>query len=124
MSDVQRSFASYDEFGDYYAKVLSAPRYVNNGIRNARTGAEYAAALNTPTGTYYGTDSQSAYGQGVDRFRGQYQGSTISVGSIPVTITQPGASPDDIHKAVKSGVQAGIDAHVQGQMTQLGGAYQ
>lgn len=115
-----RDFESLDKFAEYYGSTLSAGRYKNNGILNARTGAEYAHALKTPSGTYYGTDSEAGYGAGVEKYRKAYD---IQVGSIIVNVPNTAHSGEQIAAIVKKGVADGLAQHTQDMMVQTSGAW-
>jgi hypothetical protein len=125
-TDTFRSFNSVDDFADTYAKVLTSPRYVKNGVLDAKNGQQFAHALKTPTGTYYGTGSESGYAGGVERYRRAYDSgpAQISVGSIPITITHPGATHEQIQVAVTNGVRDGLGQQTQTNMTNVAGIYQ
>jgi hypothetical protein len=124
-----RSFGSSAEFGDYYARVLEERRYTSRGINQAKTPEEFARALKGSTGTneYY-TGPETAYAAGVGRGAQAYDrgagSSTVTVGTINIPITNPGATPAQIHSAVKAGVKSGIDSSNQRQMAEQGGVYQ
>jgi len=124
-TDTFRKFDSIDDFADTYAKVLTSSRYVKNGVLDAKNGQQFAHALKTPTGTYYGTDSESGYAGGVERYRQAYdRQAQISIGSIPITITNPGATHEQIQVAVTKGVRDGLGQQTQTNMTNVAGIYQ
>ena len=82
-------------------------------------GAEFARALSTPSGTYYGSDSQDAYGAGVDRYARQY---TASIGTINV-YSSPNLTPEQHASTVQQAVRAALNQHVQQGIIETNGAY-
>lgn len=114
-----RDFDSLDKFAEYYGSTLTASRYKNNGVLGARTGAEFAHALKTPSGTYYGKDDERAYGAGVEGYRKAYD---VSIGQIVIQ-SSPSLTPEQHAQAIKKGVADGIAEHTQAMMTQTAGAY-
>lgn len=129
-SDEFRKFDSIDQFADVYASVLNSPRYVKNGVRAAKDGSQFAHALKTSSGTYYGTDSEQKYAAGVDYWRSKYDGggnsgpAPITIGTINIPITNPGATHHEIQMAVTAGVRDGLGQQTQRNMADLGGVYQ
>lgn len=117
-----QDFASLDDYASRYASILNERRYVENGIRTARTGAEFAAALKTKSGTYYGTDSQADYAKNVDTFAKQYDRS-ISIAQITV-YSAPNFTPDQHVALVKKAVKDGIDEHTRALIAETNGAFQ
>lgn len=117
-----KDFATPGDYEKYYANVLNESRYVNNGVRNARTGPEYAAALKTKSGTYYGTDSQNDYGRNVDKFSKQYA-SQVTIGSIQIN-SSPSFSPEQHAAAIRQGVKEGLDEHTRQLIAETNGAFQ
>jgi len=116
-----RSFGSLEEFGDYYAHLMRpGGRYA--GASAARTPAELAGALKS--GGYY-TDSQRNYTAGIENWDRKYSGvtSSMTVGSVSVNITQPGASPAEIQQRVYTAMQRSYDAQVTRNLNEFAGAY-
>ncbi len=98
-----RSFASLNDFGDYYAKLIGpGGRY--SGVGGARSADDFASALKS-SGYYSGPESAYAtdmarFGSIYDRGGGGRNGSGVTVGSIVINVTQPGASPEQISNHV------------------------
>ena len=111
------------EFADYYGKLLESKRYTSHGINDAKTPEQFAHALKS--GSYY-EDSESNYSRGLRAWDRSYSGGSgnIMVGSIPITITNPGATHEQIQRAVTNGVRDGIGQQTQRNMANLGGVYQ
>lgn len=119
-----RHFDSIDAFANYYAGLLQNKRYTSQGILQAKTEEDFAGALKR--GGYY-EDSYDNYVNGMKRFAridaGTFaQGAaqqTVTIGEINIPITQPGASPEDIHKAVSAGISDALGRQTQRTLPQL-----
>lgn len=120
-TDTFQNFQSVLDYEKSYESTLNAQRYVQNGIRSAVTADQFAHSLKTPSGTYYGKDSESNYAAGVDRYSKGF--GTVTIGTIVVN-SAPSLTPEQHQAAIKKGVREGLDQHVQQQMAELNGAYQ
>ena len=112
-----QNFSSISDYEKTYASVLNSDRYVKNLIRNSINGEDFARALKTPSGTYYGNDSESNYAAGVDRYA-----KGITIGTIVIQ-SAPSMTPEQHTKAIKKGVGDALkDYHGQAILA-TGGAY-
>src|SRR6202035_782737 len=81
-----RKFGSLDEFGDYYA-YLMRPNGNFPGAHNAKTAADFAAALKHGRGgLQYYTGPEDAYANNMQRYLNGISGASSSVAAA-------GASP-------------------------------
>jgi hypothetical protein len=123
-----RKFDSVEDFAEYYSKLISSKRYASQGIGNARSAHEFAHALKA--GSYY-ESPELQYERGIKYYSesfnqgqaGQGRGD-VHIGSIPITITHPGATHEQIQLAVTNGVRDGLGQQTQRNMADLGGIYQ
>jgi len=98
-----RKFATVQDFADYYSSLMMSPRY--RAALKAKTDADFFGALKS--GGYY-EDSYQNYLRGAQRGEALYRPtSAISVGNI--YITQPNATPEQIHSAVVKAVRQEAD---------------
>lgn len=123
-----RKFDSPEDFADFYGKLIESKRYTSKGINEAKTPEAFAHALKA--GSYY-EGPEDVYARQMRAWEPKFAGSSgssgpaqISVGSIPITITNPGATREEIQVAVTTGVRDGLGQQTQTNMTNVAGIYQ
>lgn len=113
-TDVFKKFESLDKYADAYEKLISSPRYVNNGINDAKTPEAFAHSLKTTSGIYYGRgphgeDIENQYAAGLRQYQPDLRdyaqaGTRGGSGDITVTIQSitvpPNTHPDDIKRYI------------------------
>ena len=144
------SFGSIDEFAKRYATLIESKRYRAAGINQAHSDEQFAAALQRGGwyGNFPGMDAAQSlqnYVRGMQRFSGDYAelasrhlkalpsfatppaGSqtvnvtqSTTVGDVKVSVTQPGATPEQIHKTTLDAVEKAIKRQNQLNLAQLG----
>ena len=119
-TDTFQNFQSILDFERSYSATLNSRRYVENNIRQAHDAYSFASALRTPSGTYYGKDSESNYAAGVDRYAREF--GAITIGSITVN-SAPNLTPDQHAHAIKKGVKDAMDEGVREMIVAMNGAY-
>jgi hypothetical protein len=77
--------------------------------------------LQTPTGNYYGNDSEANYARNVDMWAGKF--GQVSIGTITVN-SSPVFTAAEHAAAIKAGVTAAITEHQRSLMLAFNGAYQ
>jgi flagellum-specific peptidoglycan hydrolase FlgJ len=123
-----RKFDSTEDFADFYGKLIESKRYTSKGINDAKTPEAFAHALKA--GSYY-EGPEDVYARQMRAWEPKFAGPSgssgpaqISVGSIPITITHPGATHEQIQVAVTNGVRDGLGQQTQTNMTNVAGIYQ
>ncbi len=139
--DTYASYASPEEYAQKWEENFRR-NYLSSGVQNAQTEQQYAEDLkHGRIGEYY-SDSTENYARGMERYRGAYDsyfdqqsnmgGQTSSstdnsvtntVGDIHVNITQPGASAQDVQRAVRDGVQDALAQSYQQGISNSKGSF-
>lgn len=110
-TDTFQKFDSLDQYADAYEKIITSSRYVQNGIKDAKTPEEWAHALKAPSGTYYGTDSESGYAAGIRRYMGDY---AIAPSSAPISVeihnitVPPNSTPEETRSHIAGAISDAI----------------
>jgi len=119
-TDTFRNFQSVMDFERAYADTLNSSRYVQNNIRSAVTADQFARALQTPSGNYYGNDSEANYARNVDLWAGKF--GQVTIGSITVN-SSPNFTPDQHAAAIQKGVRAAFKEQERELMLAFAGGY-
>lgn len=120
-----RDFGSVGEFADYYAKLLSEPRF--SGLKGAMNEEQWAAILKSGR---YMEDSAGNYARGMRRFRigpeaspTAYRGGDTHVGGVTVHVTQPNATAHEIASAVGAELHRRLGRQTQEHLVQFQEVY-
>lgn len=113
-----RTFGSMDESAQYFAKLLSSPRY--SSAHDANSMEAYALALKR--GGYY-EDTYANYSRGMARWEPQYSRGDVNVGGVQVYVTHPGASAEEIGHHVVRAIDQRLGAGTQRLLAESAGPY-
>jgi hypothetical protein len=113
-----RSFGSLDQFGDYYEGLI---RRKYSSALGAKDVDQFALALKQ--GGYYG-DSFANYDRGMRHFQGAYgNGGSVTHINAPISIMQPGATPEQIKIAVRDGIHEHVSLQTKRSLAQTRTVY-
>jgi hypothetical protein len=118
-------YDSPDAFADRWAGLMKSKHYQDAGVSSAKTESEFATALKR--GAYY-EDVPKNYIPGMQRWGADYDrqaaratttDASISMGDVNVYVTQPAATPTQIHEETRRAVREELSRHTQDNLAQL-----
>lgn len=114
-----------EAFAERWAGLMKSKHYQDAGVSSARTEADFANALKR--GAYY-EDVPKNYIPGMKRWSGEYdrqaarsttQDASVTMGDVNVYVTQPSATPTQIHEETRKAVREELSRHTQDNLAQL-----